>query len=603
MKKIAIFLIILGLLLFGCATETSGQCSSEKAEVCGSDGVTYTNECYAKEAGAVISHTGACGTGQNGSVVSPNCVDSDNGKNALEYGTTTKGGESFNDTCSPTTNAVFEYYCLNNAITSETVPCPAGTECSGGKCGEVLCSDTDGGQNTEVKGTAKKGSDSFTDNCSSYSNVLEYYCSNNQILSKVIACASGKACEDGACVVSACTDNDGGFNIYEKGATRGSSGITYVDVCSGVNSVTEYYCSEGNVFHTTVDCGGTYSCGDGSCIPTACRDTDLGQDEEQYGSVYAGGQQYDDYCYDGDTVNEYYCDGASAASKRIDCASDEMCVNGECTSNYCTDSDGGKDKNEYGTVEKDGDSWNDNCYDSDTVTEYYCSDGNVESTRLNCDSGDVCVSGECRPASSTCSDTDGGNNRHEEGTVTVGSHGYDDLCTDFAHLTEYYCNGGSADSTSISCMSYNELCYKNVCSPAECVDSDGGKDAYAKGTATESTDNGYVVAVTDSCKDSYTVAEGYCSGLLAKETDIGCAQDEICSSGKCIEAKCADSDGGIDYYTKGTATKGQLSNTDTCNSKTQVREYYCSEGNIVSTTYNCGINGCNNGACVKLVIV
>ncbi|MEM4272332.1 MAG: Kazal-type serine protease inhibitor family protein, partial [Candidatus Bilamarchaeaceae archaeon] len=429
---------------------SSGQCPSERNEVCGSDGITYTNECYARQAGVNISHTGACGTGTDESAVSPNCVDSDNGKNVLEYGTASKGSESFNDSCSPNTNAVYEYFCLNNAITSENVPCPAGTECGGGKCVEILCSDTDSGQDILMKGTIKKGSESFSDSCNGTS-VLEYYCSNNQILSKVIACPSGKSCEDGACVVSLCTDSDGGFNLYEKGSARGTSGITYVDVCSGGNGITEYYCSDGNVFHTTADCGNYYVCSNGACISATCRDTDGGQNEDEYGSVYGSSGEAHDACYDEDTVNEYYCYGTTIKYKRIDCDSDEKCVDGECTKDYCYDSDGGKDKDEYGTVEVGGEGWSDYCYDGDTVREYYCSNNAVAHTNMNCDSGEVCSGGKCVKESTLCVETDGGRDYYERGRTTYGTQTYIDYCEDRTDLMEYYCSSGLLKSVVYSC--------------------------------------------------------------------------------------------------------------------------------------------------------
>lgn len=468
MKKMMAFLIVLGLLFFGC-TETSGQCPSERSEVCGSDGVTYTNDCYARNAGATVAYLGACTTpqqGEGGTPVSANCVDSDNGKNALELGTTTKGTESFSDSCSPASNAVFEYYCSSNAITSESVPCPAGTECNAGKCGEVLCSDTDGGQDTSVKGTVKKGSDSGTDNCSSYSNVLEYYCSNNKILSKEIACGNGKSCENGACVASACTDTDGGFNLYEKGSTKGTSGITYVDVCSGGNGITEYYCSDGNVFHTTTDCGDMYLCTNGICVEAKCKDSDSGQDEYTYGTVISGGSEYEDYCYDEDTVGEYYCSGADARSIKITCDTDELCVDGECTTDYCYDSDGGKDKDEYGTVEFDDDEWSDSCYDIDTVKEYYCSGGEEAHTNLNCDSGEVCVGGECIDEDDACSDTDGGKDYDEYGEVSYSSHTYEDYCVNLDDLKEYYCSAGEMKYVTYDCVGSGGFsgCWEGECS-------------------------------------------------------------------------------------------------------------------------------------------
>lgn len=67
-------------------------------------------------------------------------------------------------------------------------------------------------------------------------------------------------------------------------------------------------------------------------------------------------------------------------------------------------------------------------------------------------------------------------------------------------------------------------------------------------------------------------------------------------------SQCTDSDGGLDYYVKGSIMDGLLTKEDTCTVGSEIAdimEYYCSEsGEILSYPYKCP-NGCENGICVK----
>ncbi len=78
------------------------------------------------------------------------------------------------------------------------------------------CTDSDGGVNYNVKGTASYGASSATDQCSSPFNLIGYYCNpsapsgSSQVASQIYTCPGG--CENGACIAStqpACSLNGG----------------------------------------------------------------------------------------------------------------------------------------------------------------------------------------------------------------------------------------------------------------------------------------------------------------------------------------------------------------------------------------------------------
>ncbi len=85
----------------------------------------------------------------------------------------------------------------------------------------------------------------------------------------------------------------------------------------------------------------------------------------------------------------------------------------------------------------------------------------------------------------------------------------------------------------------------------------------------------------------------YCSnGTCGKgENKCNCPQD-------CEVTACTDSDGGKNYYEKGTATQANRSYPDYCYGAFSVREYFC-EGDLVKEEVHvCADNAsCSNGAC------
>jgi hypothetical protein len=151
-----------------------------------------------------------CGSGMrctNGACVEAACSDSDGGKDALSKGTTTKGTDSYADSCSGT-SAVKEYYCSGNVVESETIQCQSGYSCTDGRCVREICTDSDGGKDQFTKGTTKYGNSSLTDNCYSSTAVLEYFCaSETSVQNEKINCGSGNECFDGRCREVECEEN------------------------------------------------------------------------------------------------------------------------------------------------------------------------------------------------------------------------------------------------------------------------------------------------------------------------------------------------------------------------------------------------------------
>ena len=80
-----------------------------------------------------------------------------------------------------------------------------------------------------------------------------------------------------------------------------------------------------------------------------------------------------------------------------------------------------------------------------------------------------------------------------------------------------------------------------------------------------------------------------------------CLTGQTCSGGVCITPACTDSDGGVNYFQKGTCIAGTTAKTDTCittgKSKGALTEYYCSGNSCAAISYGCKSVGgtCTSG--------
>ena len=118
---------------------------------------------------------------------------------------------------------------------------------------------------------------------------------------------------------------------------------------------------------------------------------------------------------------------------------------------------------------------------------------------------------------------------------------------------------------------------------------------------------------TDSC-DGNMLTEWFCPRVMNPVTRNERYSEEYecpngCANGACIGedgpeeiVECTDSDGGKDYFTKGTTTGKSLNNVvgpqiDHCLVNSTLGEFFC-EDNVVSLdAYDCP-NGCEDGTCI-----
>jgi len=213
----------------------------------------------------------------------------------------------------------------------------------------------------------------------------------------------------------------------------------------------------------------------------------------------------------------------------------------------------------------------------------------------------------------TCTESDAGQDYYIKGTVTYtgqtnyipdtpGGNTYTDACGGSA-VNEFYCENGELKSASFSgcvygcmngaCLATKPECVSNNDCPKEILKYCDGANACTS-TTNSNCDNGKCVEAPGIPGECTTCPNGCKDGTCLKEPEI----------------KCTDSDGGKNYYVKGTTTYGSVNKTDSCVSgacevgkpcypKGYLQEYFCSEIGIKSESFECPNDCSNDGACVK----
>ncbi|MGV8171369.1 MAG: hypothetical protein ACP5OA_01615 [Candidatus Woesearchaeota archaeon] len=360
-----------------------------------------------------------------------------------------------------------------------------------------------------------------------------------------------------------CIDSDGGRNYYEKGNISGpelTTGESPIDYCTtyGSYSLVEYFCSEDSLNSESYICENeNRTCIDGACVPNSSICPQYSAPPPEWcenGTIIDGGKD------SMGCMNPPICDFSA-------CKSGYSLCNDRCYSNsqFCTMANGFGSQSGYCS----NDVWN----------WYVCSP-------ISCNSRYFIGEGKCIPATNittfSCEDSDNGINTSTYGTIT------------------------STNPATGAIMNNTDYCYDLT--------------LY----------NNQNIGMTKSCKgDNCAIDEYYCqvingrltSGLTLVPCPNGC-DDGACNSqsdeNKISETICTDSDGGADYYFKGTVNSTiRGSWTDTCQndnyettssenngssilSRTQsiLYEGICTNESIEVKKYTCP-NGCNNGGCIK----
>lgn len=276
------------------------------------------------------------------------------------------------------------------------------------------------------------------------------------------------------------------------------------------------------------------------------------------------------------------------------------------------------------------------------------------------------------PTTTACTDSDGGKDYYEKGTASGIKLGadyletYEDVCLednpDGDNLREAFCTNNQVTFEFYNCPNG---CENGACKPVQMyvvISSPNGGETIVEGQPT-TINWGTVAAYKETRlylyvlelntlgewtpkeiggnigsvlgKDgsfTWTPAVGlYASATKKYKMRISNHPDEVCASGLCVKpdpyisddsndyfsiveptTTCTDTDGGINYYVKGTTyglspygpyvspTGDYVINTDQCGgllaSEGQLIEYYCDGKYNKSTIFTCP-SGCEDGAC------
>ncbi|MEM3113482.1 MAG: LamG-like jellyroll fold domain-containing protein [Candidatus Pacearchaeota archaeon] len=221
------------------STSTCGNSIIDENEVC--DG--NSQSCSINGYQGTQTCNAQC-TGFNACTTTQYCGDGIiNGPETCDDGAQNGQPNKCNSQCTGITNSI-----CGNGIVESGEQCDDGNTNNGDGCNSTCqyeCVDSDGGINYYVRGSTFKATSNYTDYCTSSSNIMEFYCSNNTIQNIQSSCTNG--CSQGKCVTIC------GNGIVESGEQCDDGNTNDNDCCSsscqldtGTTNMVGYWRGENN---------------------------------------------------------------------------------------------------------------------------------------------------------------------------------------------------------------------------------------------------------------------------------------------------------------------------------------------------------------------
>jgi len=482
-----------------------------------------------------------------------------------------------------------------------------------------VCNDSQASANVSIPGSISVGSVIYKDTCKDGASVRKYFCLSGAPASKVVICPENSSCIDGACVgkpsqsepvappqIAPCLDSDNGqdFNIAGTVSMNSAGTVTnYTDKCNGNYDMVEYFCQNDTMASINHHCDNGERCQDGACITLekTCTDTNI-NDSSLAGTttLYGGGVVIEsdaDICVSDNEKTDFLCQNNSIQNQSIQCKSDEYCYKGACLK-YCQDFDSGKDYATGSYVVGRYGRYDDNCTNSTTLKEYYCSKDDLPASVIyNCPG--YCYQDGCiQESDTTCRESSASHYvRITTGSTVILQQ--NDTCEDYQTVRHYLCGSSGIDYTETSCND-NEFCYAGSCkeiTAAGCYPSSAASSSDALHTFSYIvlTYNDSIKQVKENvCNSDYELTEFRCDDDSYKVSYVRCPKDETCIGNVCVYPyTCNETDDGISLE-PGSASlydkNGKIVSTerDACFDTHSIWETYCDkDGKIAYAQLPC----------------